>query len=409
MVRASAGLPERRLDLLNVLLSDVRYGLGAYLGVYLLTEHGWNEASIGVALSLGGLVGLLSQTPVGILVDRTAAKRSLLAGSVLVATACCLVIPLAPRFWPVVAAGAVGAVAGTAIAPTLASISLGMVGPWRFARRAGRNEAMFHLGNAGVNVIILATAPLLGTPVLFALLAVTGIASAAAALAIPAAAIDPAVARGLPPAALGIQPTLWRVLRSSRGLMAFALCFALFHLANASMLMLVAQKLALQNVGMGLPLTAACAIVAQCVMVPTAMLAATRADLWGRKPLLLLAFGALGLRGVLYTLADDPVWLIGVQVLDGLGAGLIGALFPVVVADLTRGTGHFAAAQGAVGTVHAMGGIVSATLAGAVVVRAGYDAAFLTLAAIAALGGVLFAAMMPETGRRHGQRPQRSP
>ena len=78
---------ERGLDLLNILLSDVRYGLGAYLGVYLLTEHAWDEASIGSALSIGGLVGLLSQTGIGMLVDAVRAKRALLAGCVLVVTA----------------------------------------------------------------------------------------------------------------------------------------------------------------------------------------------------------------------------------------------------------------------------------------------------------------------------------
>jgi MFS family permease len=168
-------------------------------------------------------------------------------------------------------------------------------------------------------------------------------------------------------------------------------------MANGSMLGLVAQKLALQNVGLGIALTAACAIAAQAVMVPTAALAGARADAWGRRPLLLAAFGALALRGALYTLFDHPAWLIGVQLLDGVGAGLIGALFPVVIADLTRGTGHFGAAQGAVGTVHAVGGIVSGAAAGLIVVWAGYDAAFLMLSAIAALGGALFWLFMPET------------
>jgi MFS family permease len=389
---------ERALDALNILLSDVRYGLGAYLGVYLLTEHHWNAAEIGLALSIGGLVGLLSQVPVGMLVDAVRAKRALLAGAVLVVTATCLVIPLAPQFWPVVAVGVMGALAGTAIAPTLAAISLGIVGPGRFARRAGRNEAMFHLGNAVINLLILATAPVLGTPVLFWMMAATGIASAIAALAIPECAINHAVARGLASDAAQVsRRSAWRLLAGSRPLLVFAGCGALFHLANASMLTLVAQKLALQNIGWGIALTAVCAIAAQAVMVPTAALAGARADAWGRRPLLLAAFLALALRGGLYTVADHPAWLIGVQVLDGVGAGLIGALFPVVVADLARGSGHFAAAQGAVGTIHATGGVVSGVLAGFVVVRFGYDAAFLTLAAIAALGAALFWLAMPET------------
>lgn len=390
---------ERALDVLNILLSDVRYGLGAYLGVYLLTEHAWDAASIGLALSFGGLVGLASQTPVGLMVDAIRAKRLLLAAAVVIVTATCLVIPLAPNFWPVAAVGVVGALAGTTISPTLVSISLGIVGPARFARRAGRNEALFHLGNAGVNVAILASAPFLGSSVLFWTMAATGVASALAALAIPERAIDHAVARGLLPGAAerSLQPSPWRVLLASRPLLVFAGCGALFHMANGSMLGLVAQKLALQYIGMGVALTAACAIAAQSMMVPVEALAGARADVWGRRPLLLAAFVALALRGVLYTVFDHPAWLIGVQLLDGVGAGLIGALFPVVVADLTRGSGHFAAAQGAVGTVHVLGGIVGGTMAGVIVVQAGYDATLLVLAIIAVVGGVLFWLAMPES------------
>jgi MFS family permease len=163
------------------------------------------------------------------------------------------------------------------------------------------------------------------------------------------------------------------------------------------MLGLVSQKLALQNAGQGIALTAASAITAQSVMVPVAAIVGARVDAWGRKPLFLAAFMALALRGVLYTLSDNATWLVAVQLLDGVGAGLIGALFPIIVADLTKGSGHFAAAQGAVGTVHGVGGVLSMVLAGQLVVLASYDAAFLTLAAIAAVGGILFWIAMPET------------
>lgn len=112
---------------------------------------------------------------------------------------------------------------------------------------------------------------------------------------------------------------------------------------------------------------------------------------------------ALALRGLLYALRDRPGWLAAVQLLDGMGAGLFGALFAVVVADLTRGTGHFNAAQGAVATAQAIGGVVSTTLAGLVAVRMGYDAAFLPLSAIAVAGAALLA--MPETRVAPGTPP----
>jgi MFS family permease len=165
------------------------------------------------------------------------------------------------------------------------------------------------------------------------------------------------------------------------------------------MLGLLGQKLAELVPGQGIALTAACAIAAQAVMVPIATLAGMHADRLGRKPLFAAAFLALTLRGVLYTLSNEPAWLIGVQLLDGVGAGLTGALFPVIVADLTRGSGHFAVAQAGVGTLQGIGGTASATLAGSLTAAAGYSVAFLTLASIALLGGVLFSIFMPETRR----------
>jgi MFS family permease len=391
---------ERALDALSFFISDARYGLGAFLGVYLMTEHAWDAGSIGAALSIGALTGLASQAPLGALVDAVRAKRALIAGAVVIVTATCLIIPLAPQFWSVAVAGLVGALAAVTIGPTLASIALGVVGPTRFARRAGRNEALFHLGDGAISLAILVTAPFFGNAVLFWTMSFTALASVVAAAAVPARAIDYDVARGLLPgadAAHTERPSAWRLLLSSKPLLVFAGCGALFHLANASMLGLVSQKLALQNTGQGIALTAASAIAAQSVMVPVAALAGARADLWGRKPLLMAAFVALTLRGTLYTLSDNTAWLIGVQLLDGVGAGLIGALFPVVVADLTRGSGHFAAAQGVVGTIHGIGGVISMALAGQLVVWAGYDAAFLTLATIAAVGAVVFWLVMPET------------
>ncbi len=390
---------ERALDALSFFASDARYGLGAYLGVYLLAEHGWDPASIGAALSIGAVTGLVSQAPLGALVDAVRAKRALIAGAVVMVTATCLVIPLVPRFWTVVMAGLVGALAAVTIGPTLASISLGVVGPDRFARRAGRNEALFHAGDGAISLAILLAAPFLGNPVLFWTMGFTAVATVAAAAAVPAGAIDHDVARGLLPgdAAHGARPSAWRVLLGSRPLLVFAACGALFHLANASMLGLVGQKLAQANLGQGIALTAASAIAAQLVMVPVAALVGARADAWGRKPLLLAAFVALALRGALYTLSDSTAWLIGVQLLDGVGAGLMGALFPIVVADLTRGSGHFAAAQGAVGAVHGTGAMMSMALGGALAAWAGYDTAFLALAAVAVLGAVLFWLTMPET------------
>lgn len=100
---------------------------------------------------------------------------------------------------------------------------------------------------------------------------------------------------------------------------------------------------------------------------------------------------------MLHTLPDDPWWLMGVQLLDGVGAEVFGALVPVVVADLTRGTGRFNVSQGAIATAQGLGAALSASLAGAVIVEAGYSAAFLMLGGIAAAGFLGYLFLMPET------------
>jgi MFS family permease len=96
-------------------------------------------------------------------------------------------------------------------------------------------------------------------------------------------------------------------------------------------------------------------------------------------------------------LSNDPWWLVSVQLLDGIGAGVFGALFPVVVKDLTLGTGHFNISLGALSTVFGLGAALSNGLAGFVVQAAGYSAAFLTLAAVAAAALMLLWLTVPET------------
>lgn len=390
----------RSLDALNFFLADVRDGLGPYLAIYLLTVQHWDEAAIGMVMSIGGLAGILAQTPAGAWIDRTTAKRAAVVVAAVAVTLGSLALPLFPSFAPVAAAQAVTGAAGAIFAPALAAITLGLVGSRAFARRIGRNEAFNHAGNATAAVIAAGTAFLFGPVVVFWLMAVLAAASVAAALTIPAAAIDHQAARGLPhDVAHGQErgPSGLGVLLTCRPLLVFAACAVLFHLANAAMLPLVGQKLALADPQLGTTLMAACIVAAQAVMVPVAAWVGAQADALGRKPIFLVSFAVLTVRGALYPLSDHAYWLVGVQLLDGVGAGIFGALFPLVVADLTRGTGRFNVSQGAITTAQGVGAALSTTLAGLIVVRAGYSPAFLALATIAALGGTLYLVAMPET------------
>lgn len=389
------------LDGLNFFLADVRDGLGPYLAIYLLAVHHWEPASIGLVMTMAGIAALLAQTPAGVLIDRTRRKRGVIIVAALLVTLSCLLLPFITSFTLVAMTQALSAVAASVFAPAIAAISLGITGPRAFTRRTGRNETFNHAGNAVAALLAGGFAYLFGPVAVFYLMAAMALASIIAISFVSPQAIDHDVARGFDPEgpAQGEQPSGLKVLLHHRPLLLFAICCGLFHLANAAMLPLVSQKLSLVNLQMATPLTSACIVAAQMVMVPVALLVGWKADTWGRKPLLLAGFLILPLRGVLYVLSDDPYWLVAVQLLDGIGAGIFGALFPVVVKDLTQGTGRFNASLGALSTVFGLGAALSNGLAGLVVQQAGYSAAFLTLAAVAALAFALLLAM-PETLNR---------
>ncbi len=175
-----------------------------------------------------------------------------------------------------------------------------------------------------------------------------GILAIIAAAFINPRAINHRLARGLEPGEEPAadahdegRPSGFRTLLTCRPLLIFICAIALWQLGNAAMLPIIGQKLALNNTGEGTLFMSALIVVAQAVMVPMSLLVGHRADRWGRKPIFLAGFAALPIRGVLFSLASSPYHVIPIQVLDGIGAGIFGALFPLIVADLTRGTGRY--------------------------------------------------------------------
>lgn len=401
----------RALDALNFFLADVRDGLGPYLAIYLLAvrgpDNGWNEATVGGVITTAGIVGLLFQTPLGALVDRVVRRRLVVVVAASAVTVSCLLLPFVSGFALVTATQSIASIAGAAVAPAISAITLGLVGPKMFSPRIGRNEAFNHAGNAASAGIAAGLAYFFGPVVVFWMMGVLALCSVASTLKIRAGEIDERQARGLTdstPDEGGSGASGFRALLTNRSLLIFAVIAFTFHLSNAAMLTSVSQLLT-RVVGKdsATSLVALCVLAAQLVMIPVAIVVGRKADVWGRKPIFLTAFVVLAVRGVLYTVSDNGVWLLVVQALDGIGAGIFGALFPVVIADLTRGTGRFNVAQGAVATTQGLGGALSAGMAGAIIVTLGYNVAFWTLAGIAVVGLVLYATLMPETKESSGE------
>jgi len=399
-----AGFRPGSLDALNFLLADVRGALGPYLNVFLVTQRHWSQTETGLVTTVAGLLGLIAQAPIGAAIDAARQKRGLIVLALAVLAIGAGVVFAASSFWAVLAANTAIAVVGDVFGPAVAALTLGLYAPRRLARRLGRNSAFDHAGNVAIAAAAGAVGYLFSQRAVFLMVPLFAALAAAAVLSIPQGAIDQDRARGLGDgekrADGGPEPSGYRVLLRCRPLVIYGLCAMLFHFANAPLLPLVGQKLALSHPNWATAMMSSCIIAAQLIMLPVALAVGRSADRVGRKPILLLGFAVLPIRAVLYPLSDNAAWLIAVQVLDGVGAGVFGAITPLVIADLMRGTGRYNLAQGAVAMAQGIGASLSGLVAGAVVDRVGYTAAFLEAAAVAAIAcGVLFL-LMPETAPR---------
>lgn len=141
---------EHSLDALNFFLADVRQGLGPYLAIYLLTGRHWAEDQIGLVMSIAAISGLIVQAPAGALIDVSHAKRALIVASALVVTGASVILPFMSSFVLVAGSQAAAGAAEAFFAPTVAAITLGLLGSRAFTRRIGRNESFNHAGNAFV-------------------------------------------------------------------------------------------------------------------------------------------------------------------------------------------------------------------------------------------------------------------
>jgi MFS family permease len=171
----------------------------------------------------------------------------------------------------------------------------------------------------------------------------------------------------------------------------------LFHLANAAMLPLMGGILTTRSSEWATVLIAACIVVPQIVVALISPWVGSRAGVWGRRRLLIIGFAALPIRAFLFATVTDPFFIVLVQILDGLTAAVLGVMVPLIIADLTRGTGRFNLAQGIVGTMTGIGAAASTSIGGYLTDHFGSQVTFLGLGAIAAIALTAALVFMPET------------
>jgi len=389
---------QRKLDALNFFLADVRGSLGAFVSVFLLTGAHWTQAEIGAVLTVSGLVGITLHAPIGALIDATRAKRALLVSSVILLAACAVAIVQMPSGPVVFLADVTMSVLGGVFAPTVAALTLGLMSSQEFAAQLARNAVFDRIGNIFITALVGVTGWLLSQRATFYLVPVFALFSAWAVLSIPHAAINHERARGLAHDSTRQPESWWRIFHH-RPLIVLAAAVAIFHFANASLLPLVGQKLALAHPGLETAVVAGCILAAQLTTMGIAAWVGVQADSRGRKPLLIIACLALMLRAAIFAYFDKLPILVAAQILDGISAGILDVLVPLVIADIMGGTGRYSLSRGVLGTIQGIGGSLSNVAAGTMVFWAGYTAAFSLLAVAASVACSLVILGMPETAR----------
>ena len=379
----------RGLDAVNLFLAGALSGFGPYVAAFLAAQK-WTQQDIGFVLTAAGFAGLLSQLPGGALLDAIRSKRIAVALGAAMVAAGALIIAVWPTFPLVLTALVLQGITGGFLGLAIAAISLGLVGHAALAERLGRNQRFASSGG-------VVAAGLMGLIAYF--LSYRAIFFVAAALVLPllvalgrirpsdihfgrASCLPDHQGPSAPPRAR------LRSLSKNRGLLIFAGCVFLFQMANASMLPLASEAFGYSKEALSSLIVSALIMVPQVIVAIMAPWAGRRANIWGRRPLLLVGFAALPIRALVFAWTANPTILIAAQVLDGVSGTMLGVLTALIIADLTMGTGRFNLAQGFVGTMSGIGASLSTTLSGLVAGSLGRAAGFLGIAAVA-LAGVL--------------------
>ncbi len=389
----------RALQSANFFLADVQTGLGPFLAAY-LASAGWNPGRVGVALTLGGIVTVVLQTPAGAFVDRLRSKRMVLVIGAITLAAGAVLLSYTTEPGAVYGSQILIGSAAPFMAPTLAAITMGLVGYKLFDRQFGKNQAFNSAGNVACALLIAGISHMFGNRAIFITAAILTVPTILSVLSIRGDQIDYELARG------GAEKTadspnqhvsFFHALAGDRVLVVFLSCAFFFHFANAAMLPQLGEMLSNRSKSSAAPFMSACIIVTQVVIMCSATAIGRRANVHGRKPLLLLGFAVLPIRAVLYTSIHNTAGLVAVQFLDGVANAIFGVVSVLVVADRTEGTGRFNLVQGGLATAVGLGAALSTSFGGKLIQHFSFSISFLALGAVAAIAPTILWFGVPET------------
>jgi len=398
------------LAALNFFLADARDGLGPFLDGFLAT-HGWSPLTLGLVATIGGVLGMITTPLFGAWVDASKRKRMLIILPVILVTTAALWTLADPGNASVFGGQSATAIVGAIVGPALMGLTLGLVGERNFPGQVSRNEFWNHLGNVVSLSGIYLAASIFGTSGIVLLMIVTAIATIVAALSIDPKEIDNNVARGLTDQRDEQPPSGYSVLLGSKGLILLAVTLMIFHFGNAPISRLIAQDFSIQ-LGTPFRTTAVTTGVSQLSMIVMAVSAPFLIRRFGLATVFVIALMALPIRGAIAGSFSSFAVIFPVQVLDGIGAGLIGIATPIAAEQVLSGTGRFNVGLAAVMTVQGIGASLSNVVAGWLTDLGGYGLAYWVHGGIAAFAIISFLigrnAIVPKAKEttKHGSIPK---
>ncbi|HVW57107.1 MAG TPA: MFS transporter [Rhizobiaceae bacterium] len=380
----------RALLSLNFFMADMQAGIGPFLGVFLLA-HQWQSGPIGSVMTIGGIAGMLMTAPAGAMIDATPRKRLFIIVPGICTVLASTFILYSQHFWVVLFSQMATAIAGAAIGPAVAGMTLGIVRQAGFTRQNGRNQAANHAGNmvgAGLSGYL---GWQFGFEAVVLLAAAFGVLSILSVLMISPDAIDDAAARGLnEEEGAKAHASGLSVLAECKPLLVLAASLACFHLGNGAMLPLYGMAVVSKAHADPAAFVALTVAVAQGVMIVASLVATRMAEREGYWLVMLISFLALPVRGLLAANLIQYWGVYPVQMLDGVGAGLQSVAVPGLVARILNGTGRVNIGQGAVMTVQGIGASLSPAIGGWLAELLGYGPAFLILGSFAIASATLW-------------------
>src|SRR3954452_1704045 len=311
---------QRGLDWFIFFVADVQTGFGPFIAVY-LTSQKWTQVDIGLVLSIGGIVSLIAQIPGGLMVDAARSERLVAGVALVVIASSAAAYALLPVFPVVLSAAVMHALASCVLGPCIVAISLGLVGHGAIGERLGRNARFASVGNGIAAAAMGACGYLFSPRAVFIVTAAMLIPSLLALRSVRPTEIDPVLAHGGAPARKTQKaPADFASVLRKKPLLILAGCVMLFHMANAAMLPLMGSVLTMRSSEWATMLIAACIVVPQLVVAALSPWVGHHAQIWGRRPFMVVAFASLPIRGALFATVSDPTLLVAVQVLDGITA-----------------------------------------------------------------------------------------